>query len=602
MADMVARLLRSAPWSPTVAVIRGSAPARRRRRDVARRPAPARRRDERDRGRPGRRATPTPDDARAGRRSPATGSCPGLIDCHSHLVGDIEYAGIPATTTSRRRGGDDRRPERPRRRSGRVHDRPRRRHVPGVRRRRAARRDRRAAGRPARGCSAPAPTSPRPAAAARSPALALDIGLPAGPAVRRRRDARRGRARRSATLVGGGADLIKLHRHRRGPDPRARSRASSSSTSRWSGRRSRRRRAHGVFVAAHAHGTEGIKVAIRAGVRSIEHGSLIDDEGIAMLVASGTYLGRRHLRRRLDRRGGPARDGWPAETLEKNELTTEAQREGFRKAVAAGVRLAYGTDSGVYPHAMDAIQLGYQVRLGSDAARGAPVGDGRRGRADGLGGPGRVARRRPVRGPRGRRRPIRCSTSRSCDGPRPSSRAAGWSTDADRSAGEPLRPAFACQRDSDGDEAMPQRHGGAVGPCHPVGLRRPAATSAPRPGGRRSGHRRCRGGHRTSTGGDRIGSGSCRSPPNSFDDDPDAVAIVVEVDDRSLDARDDRLADALGRGVGQARDAIEGRPTEGQRDPQIDDLAAAVADLDADGPAARAVAGGLRATPPPAVR
>ena len=45
-----------------------------------------------------------------------------------------------------------------------------------------------------------------------------------------------------------------------------------------------------VFVAAHAHGTEGIKVAIRAGVRSIEHGSLIDDEGIAMLVASGTYL------------------------------------------------------------------------------------------------------------------------------------------------------------------------------------------------------------------------------------------------------------------------------------------------------------------------
>ena len=47
---------------------------------------------------------------------------------------------------------------------------------------------------------------------------------------------------------------------------------------------------HGLFVAAHAHGTEGIKVAIRAGVRSIEHGSLIDDEGIEMLVASGTYL------------------------------------------------------------------------------------------------------------------------------------------------------------------------------------------------------------------------------------------------------------------------------------------------------------------------
>jgi imidazolonepropionase-like amidohydrolase len=120
---------------------------------------------------------------------------------------------------------------------------------------------------------------------------------------------------------------------------------------------------HGLFVAAHAHGTEGIKVAIRAGVRSVEHGSLIDDEGIAMLVANGTYLVADVYDGDWIAEEG-RRAGWPAETMAKNELTTEAQREGFRKAVRAGVRLAYGTDSGVYPHAMVAIQLGYQVRLG----------------------------------------------------------------------------------------------------------------------------------------------------------------------------------------------------------------------------------------------
>ena len=120
---------------------------------------------------------------------------------------------------------------------------------------------------------------------------------------------------------------------------------------------------HGLFVAAHAHGTEGIKVAIRAGVRSIEHGSLIDDEGIAMLVASGTYLVADVYDGDWIAEEG-RRAGWPAETMEKNELTTQAQRDAFRKAVGAGVRLAYGTDSGVYPHAMVAIQLGYQVRLG----------------------------------------------------------------------------------------------------------------------------------------------------------------------------------------------------------------------------------------------
>jgi imidazolonepropionase-like amidohydrolase len=120
---------------------------------------------------------------------------------------------------------------------------------------------------------------------------------------------------------------------------------------------------YGTFVAAHAHGAEGIKRAVRAGVRSIEHGSLIDDEGIALMKARGTWLV-------ADIWNGDFIDSvgreqhWPADVLRKNTETTEAQRAGFRKAVAAGVRIAYGTDSGVYPHGMNAMQLPYMVKYG----------------------------------------------------------------------------------------------------------------------------------------------------------------------------------------------------------------------------------------------
>ena len=119
----------------------------------------------------------------------------------------------------------------------------------------------------------------------------------------------------------------------------------------------------GVHVAAHAHGTEGIKVAIRAGARSIEHASLIDDEGIALLVENGTWLVADIYDGDWIAEEG-ARAGWPPETMAKNEQTTQAQREGFRRAVAAGARIAFGTDSGVYPHGRNAIQFGYQVRHG----------------------------------------------------------------------------------------------------------------------------------------------------------------------------------------------------------------------------------------------
>jgi len=120
---------------------------------------------------------------------------------------------------------------------------------------------------------------------------------------------------------------------------------------------------YGAFVAAHAHGAEGIKRAVRAGVRSIEHGSLIDDEGIALMREHGTWLVADIFNGDYVDSVG-RRDGWPAEILRKNRETTEAQRVGFRKAVAAGVRIAYGTDSGVFPHGYAAAQLPYMVRYG----------------------------------------------------------------------------------------------------------------------------------------------------------------------------------------------------------------------------------------------
>jgi imidazolonepropionase-like amidohydrolase len=120
---------------------------------------------------------------------------------------------------------------------------------------------------------------------------------------------------------------------------------------------------YGTYVAAHAHGADGIKMAVRAGVRSIEHGSLVDDEGIALMKQKGTWLvADIYNGDYIDSVG--RREGWSAEILRKNTETTEAQREGFRKAVAAGVKIAYGTDTGVYPFSMGAWQLAYMVEYG----------------------------------------------------------------------------------------------------------------------------------------------------------------------------------------------------------------------------------------------
>ena len=119
----------------------------------------------------------------------------------------------------------------------------------------------------------------------------------------------------------------------------------------------------GARVTAHAHGAAGIKNAVGAGVQSIEHGSLIDDEAIALMKQRGTFLVADIYNGDYIAVTGKAQ-GWPEEYLRKNDETAEAQRQGFRKAVAAGVRIAYGTDAGVYPHGWNARQLPYMVRYG----------------------------------------------------------------------------------------------------------------------------------------------------------------------------------------------------------------------------------------------
>jgi imidazolonepropionase-like amidohydrolase len=122
-------------------------------------------------------------------------------------------------------------------------------------------------------------------------------------------------------------------------------------------------KARGSWVTAHAHGAEGIKSAMRAGVKAIEHASLIDDEGIAMAKAKGVWLDMDIYDGDYIADYGRAHH-WPADMLRKNDETTQAQRDGFAKAVKAGVKLSFGTDAGVYPHGLNARQFKYMVRYG----------------------------------------------------------------------------------------------------------------------------------------------------------------------------------------------------------------------------------------------
>lgn len=116
---------------------------------------------------------------------------------------------------------------------------------------------------------------------------------------------------------------------------------------------------HGLRVAAHAHGTAGIKAAVRAGVTSIEHGSILDDEAIALMKDRGTYLVPTTYLVDAIRM-----DALPPPIRAKAESVLPVARESLRKAIAAGVRIAFGTDAGVYRHGDNARELAVYVRLG----------------------------------------------------------------------------------------------------------------------------------------------------------------------------------------------------------------------------------------------
>lgn len=119
----------------------------------------------------------------------------------------------------------------------------------------------------------------------------------------------------------------------------------------------------GLRVAAHAHGANGIKNAIRAGAASIEHGTMIDDEGLRLMKERGTYLvadiyDDECIMRPLSEGGAPP------DFQAKEQQFAELQRQNFKKAVLLGVKIAFGTDASVCPHGTNAKQFAYQVKYG----------------------------------------------------------------------------------------------------------------------------------------------------------------------------------------------------------------------------------------------
>jgi len=121
--------------------------------------------------------------------------------------------------------------------------------------------------------------------------------------------------------------------------------------------------AFGLRVEAHAHNAQGIKNAIRAGVASVEHATLIDDEGIALAKKNGTYLDMDLYEEDCIQEGG--RKGTiPLDFLEHNRAVNEKYLQNFRKAVEAGVKMAFGTDLGICPYGTGPKQFAFMVKYG----------------------------------------------------------------------------------------------------------------------------------------------------------------------------------------------------------------------------------------------
>ena len=119
----------------------------------------------------------------------------------------------------------------------------------------------------------------------------------------------------------------------------------------------------GLRVEAHAHSAEGIKNAIRAGVASVEHATMIDDEGIALAKQHGTYLDMDIYDEECIQEAG-RKGNMPADFLEHDARLGQIQRDNFRKAVAAGVKMSFGTDAGVCPYGVAARQFAFMVKFG----------------------------------------------------------------------------------------------------------------------------------------------------------------------------------------------------------------------------------------------
>ena len=119
----------------------------------------------------------------------------------------------------------------------------------------------------------------------------------------------------------------------------------------------------GMKVAAHAHGLQGIRMAIEAGVDSIEHSSLIDQETVNFAISKGVFLA-------MDIYvsdyilGEGAKNGIPEYSLEKERIVGKKQRENFKMAFESGAKMAFGTDAGIYPHGKNARQFKYMVEWG----------------------------------------------------------------------------------------------------------------------------------------------------------------------------------------------------------------------------------------------
>ncbi|RYE70278.1 MAG: amidohydrolase family protein, partial [Oxalobacteraceae bacterium] len=119
----------------------------------------------------------------------------------------------------------------------------------------------------------------------------------------------------------------------------------------------------GLQVAAHAHGAAGIKDAIRAGVNTIEHASLIDDEGIALAKKHGAWLSMDIYNGSYTALEGK-KNGVLEDNLRKDREVTELQRQNFKRAHAAGVKMVFGTDAGVHPHGGNGKQFAVMVQYG----------------------------------------------------------------------------------------------------------------------------------------------------------------------------------------------------------------------------------------------